>query len=363
MGGRWRKEEYMQPHLDGRPQSDSTPSRSGAWRGRRALTGVLGLLTLAALHAGAQPPEPVTLVLHWQHQAQFAGYYMALAKGAYQRQGLEVQVRRGGADVDGGKMLRAGTADFASFMLSSALEERAKDLPLVHLAQVVNRSNFLLVAWRDPATGGPIREHADLDGRRVTVWPGSLRTPYLALFGTHSVHPLILPQFASFSLFLNRGADAFAGMRYNEYHTLLQSGILESQVRVFALRDYGVNLPEDGLYCLADTWQRRAPTCRAFTLASLEGWRYARDHEEETLDVVMDYVNRDNQPTNRAHMRWMLKVMVAAVFPGTGDDWAMGQLSRPAYSQTVEMLTQYANLRAAPRYEDLVVNEVAHESR
>jgi NitT/TauT family transport system substrate-binding protein len=323
----------------------------------------LCLTALAAPGGVAQTPEPVTLVLHWQHQAQFAGYYMALAKGAYQRQGLEVQVRRGGADVDGGQMLRAGQADFGSFMLASALEERAAGLPLLHLAQVVNRSSFLLVAWREPLTGGPLRELSDLDGRRVTVWPGSLRTPYLALFATQGIRPVILPQYTTVSLFLDRGADACAGMRYNEYHTLLQSGILEAQVRVFPLRDYGINLPEDGLYCLAETWQRRAPTCRAFTLASLEGWRYARDHEDETLDVVMEYVVRDNLPTNRAHMRWMLKVMIAAVFPGPGDDWAMGQLSRPAYSQTVEMLTQYATLRDAPRYEDLVVYGVPDEPR
>jgi NitT/TauT family transport system substrate-binding protein len=343
--------------------ADATP-RPSAWRCCRVLPWTtLCLTTLAALCAGAQPTEPITLVLHWQHQAQFAGYYMALAKGAYQRQGLEVQVRRGGADVDGGQMLRAGQADFASFMLSSALQERAAGLPLRHLAQVVNRSSFLLVAWRDPASGGPIRELSDLDGRRVTVWPGTLRTPYLALFATQGIRPVVLPQYTSFSLFLNRGADAFAGMRYNEYHTLLQSGILEEQTRVFALRDYGMNLPEDGLYCLAETWQRRAPICRAFTLASLEGWRYARDHEEETLDVVMDYVSRDNLPTNRAHMRWMLKVMIAAVFPEPGDDWAMGQLSRPAYAQTVDVLTQYAGLQESPRYEDLVVDEVAHETR
>ena len=338
-------------------------ARSAAWRRRQTLPWAFGLSALAALGAAAAPLEPVTLVLHWQHQAQFAGYYMALAKGSYEQLGLQVQIARGGADVDGGQMLRAGRADFASFMLSSALEARAAGLPLVHLAQVANRSNFLLVAWQEPPTGAPIRELSDLDGRRVSVWPGSLRTPYLALFAAAGVRPVILPQYTTFSLFLKHGADAFAGMRYNEYHTLLQSGVLEEQVRVFALRDHGVNLPEDGLYCLAETWQRRAQTCRALALASLEGWRYARDHEDETLDVVMGYVERDQRPTNRTHMRWMLKVMLAAVFPGPGDDWTVGRLARPAYAQTVEMLTRYADLRDAPHYEDLVVNGVPDEPR
>lgn len=37
-----------------------------------------------------QAGEPVTLQLRWLHQAQFAGYYMALHKGFYQQAGLDV---------------------------------------------------------------------------------------------------------------------------------------------------------------------------------------------------------------------------------------------------------------------------------
>jgi NitT/TauT family transport system substrate-binding protein len=295
------------------------------------------------------------MLLQWQHQAQFAGYYMALAKGFYQQQGIDVQLRSGGPEVRPGELLRAGEADFASLMLSSALDERARGLPLVQLAQVVNRGNFLLVAWRSPAAGGPIRTLADLDGRKVTLWPQDFRTPYMALFATQDVRPIILPQYNTFSLFLHRGADAFAGMHYNEYHTLLQSGVAEDKVLVFSLWAHGIRVPEDGLYCLADTWQRRPQTCRAFARASLEGWRYARDHPDETLDVVMQYVEKDRLPTNRMHMRWMLREIIASVFPAPGDDWTVGQLSGAAYEKALEALTPKDAPRVAPKFADFVV--------
>jgi NitT/TauT family transport system substrate-binding protein len=315
----------------------------------------LCLAGFAASGVGAQSPEPVTMVLHWQHQAQFAGYYMALAKGLYRQQGLDMQILRGGPDVRVGEMLRSGKADFATFMLSSALETRAQGLPLVHLAQVVNRSNFLLVAWRHLPDGGSVRELSDLNGRKVTVWLEDFRAPYLAMFAAHNVNPIVLPQYSSFSLFLHRGAAAFAGMRYNEYHTMLQSGVAEDEVQVFPLWDHGVRLPEDGLYCLAENWQRRPRTCRAFALASLDGWRYAREHTEETLDVVMGYVERDHLPTNRMHMRWMLKEMIASVFPGPSDGWTLGELSRPAYEKALAALTQKGQSLVAPPYDDFVV--------
>ncbi len=336
-------------------------------RGGRAGTRIAAGLLLAAACAGAGAADPgaapVTLVLQWQHQAQFAGYYMALAKGIYERQGMAVKILRGGPDVQPVELMRAGQADFAVVMLSTALGERSRGTPLVHLAQVVNRSNFLLVAWRAPAAGDAVRTLQDLNGRRITIWEGDLRAPYLAMFDAQGVRPVVLPQYNTFSLFLHRGADAFAAMRYNEFHALLQGGVLEDEVRTFALSDHGGNLPEDGLYCMADTWRSRPEACRAFARASLEGWRYARDHEDETLDVVMDYVARDRRAVNRVHMRWMLKEMVASIFPPPGGDWAEGRLSRPAYERTVEILTRHAGLKAAPRYEDLVIEEVADASR
>lgn len=315
------------------------------------------LFGLVASQVAAQTSEPVTLVLQWQHQAQFAGYYMALAKGLYKQQGVDVRLQRGGPDIQPMELLKSGKADVACLMLSTALDQRSRGLPLVHLAQVVNRSNFLLVAWRNPAEGGPIRDLPDLDGRTVTIWREDFRAPYRALFATRGVKPVILPQYNTFSLFLHQGAAAFAAMRYNEYHTLLQSGVREDEVRVFSLWDHGVRLPEDGLYCLADTWQRRPQVCRALARASLEGWCYARDHADETLDVVMDYVEKEHLPTNRMHMRWMLKELIASVFPGPGDAWTAGQLSRSAYEEALAVLKQENGAGTAPRYEEFVVGE------
>ena len=49
------------------------------------------LLTAAlftAMATGAQAADDVTLQLKWVTQAQFAGYYVAAAKGFYEEEGL-----------------------------------------------------------------------------------------------------------------------------------------------------------------------------------------------------------------------------------------------------------------------------------
>ncbi len=330
-------------------------------RTRRTALWVISLVIITASCAFAKPLKPVSLALQWSHQSQFAGYYMALKKGFYKQEGLNCRLIQGGPNVRVGQLLNTKKADFGCLMLSSGIDERANGVPLVHLAQVVNRSNFLMVAWRKAPDNQQITKLTDLDGRKVTIWTHDFRAPYLAMFAAHSIKPVILPQYSTFSLFMYQGVDAFAGMRYNEYHTLLQSGVKEEQLSVFALKDNGANMPEDSLFCHKDMWKTNPALCKAFVRASMKGWRYTRDHAEETLDVVMEYVDAENLPTNRPHMAWMLKGMISSIFPGKEGEWKEGTLSREAYAETQRILSTYAGLKNAPKFDEFIVGGAVNE--
>ena len=53
----------------------------------------------AACSLGAQAAEKLTVQMKWVPQAQFAGYYVAQAKGYYKAEGLDVTIKPGGPDV------------------------------------------------------------------------------------------------------------------------------------------------------------------------------------------------------------------------------------------------------------------------
>ena len=44
----------------------------------------------------------------------------------------------------------------------------------------------------------------------------------------------------------------------------------------------------------------------AFARASRKGWEWALEHQEETLDIVMEYVRRERIATNRVLQQLML---------------------------------------------------------
>ena len=52
------------------------------------------------MSSGGAFAEAVKLQLKWVTQAQFAGYYLAQAKGFYKDAGLEVTIMPGGPDIN-----------------------------------------------------------------------------------------------------------------------------------------------------------------------------------------------------------------------------------------------------------------------
>ena len=63
---------------------------------RTFLTGLAATLLPATAALAA---DDVTLQLKWVTQAQFAGYYVALDKGFYEAEGLNVTIKPGGPDI------------------------------------------------------------------------------------------------------------------------------------------------------------------------------------------------------------------------------------------------------------------------
>jgi NitT/TauT family transport system substrate-binding protein len=326
------------------------------WRVLIALAALCCAAALAfALWSGGQSAtgagrlEKATLILQWEPQAQFAGYYMALEKGFYRAHGLDVEVVPGGPAIDPVAYLQSGKADFATSFLTGAITAAASGVPLVDVGQVVNRSSLMIVARRSA-----IKDRDDLDGRRVSLWGQSFRAAYLGYFATAGLEPRIVPQYYSVNLFLQGGVTACAAMEYNEYHSIMQAGVDAGELTTFFMRDVGFGFPEDGIYTLAATARQRPRVCREFAAASLEGWEYARQHPDEAVDSVMTHAAAAHVPTNRVHQRWMLDHILTAIYPGEHDTWQTGVLARADYERVKAIMIGEGLIAGAPTYERFV---------
>jgi NitT/TauT family transport system substrate-binding protein len=323
----------------------------------------LALAAVCRAEALAGEPKRAALVLQWQPQAQFAGFYVAQEKGFYREAGVDLALIPGGQDVVASQLLAQGRAQFATMFLATGVERRANQnsggMPVAHLAQLVQRSALMIVTRADSG----IREPKDLDGKRMSIWDNEFRLQPLALFQRLGIHPVLLPQSSTLGLFLRGGVDAASAMWYNEFHTLLSCGLEPEDLRVFFYRDLDLNFPEDGIYALEKTLKADPELCRAVVAASLRGWEYAFAHPEEALDIVLSRMREAHVPVSRVHQRFMLARMRDVMLPAAPGDTPLGVLRQEDFDRVARTLSSLGLIQSAPDFREFSRGDAAGAGR
>ncbi len=285
---------------------------------RGCLLFFLFLLTVPSLCLNAAPVlKKAGLVTLWQPQAQFAGYYVALEKGIYRKHGIDLRIIPGVAGRTSEDVLRRGEADFAVLWLATAIQERSAGTRLVHLAQIIPASSMMIVSRKSAG----IRKIEDLNERKVGLWDGTLSLLPRLLFRKYGITVREVRQSYTVNLFLRGGVEAASAMWYNEYDVLRQSGVDPDELNVLFLNNYGLKFPEDGLYALEKTVFGDPALSAAFVEASFEGWRYAFEHPEEAVGIVIRAMQQAHVPANRSHQLWMLDSMRDLMLPAGKKDF------------------------------------------
>jgi NitT/TauT family transport system substrate-binding protein len=255
----------------------------------------------SATPTDAKVLRTVNFLPGWIANAQFAGFYVADAKGIYNKYGIKINIISYEPFVTTTNQITNGSTDFATLWLSNAIKLRASGTEIVNIAQLSSRSSAMLVTKKKSG----INTIQDINGKRAGVWSDN-ELQFKALFKKYRLDVEIIPIGSTNNLFLMDGIDLISANWHNEYHSIINSGFNPDELNTFFLADFGMNFLEDGIYCLSGKLKSDPQLCADFVNASLEGWMYAFDHPEEAIDVVMKYIRKNNQPVNRPHQQWML---------------------------------------------------------
>lgn len=291
------------------------------------------------------PLRKASFMPMWTTQAQFAGYYVALDKGIYKKYGLDLAIVPGGPDRPAADYLLHKKVNFTVLWLSTAIRRRAEGLKLVNIGQIVQKSAIMLVAKK--ASG--ITTYADMDNKKVSLWGGDLSIQPRMFFRKRHLRVKIIPQFSSINLFLRGGVDVASAMWYNEYHTILNSGLDPDELTTFFFHEDGLNFPEDGIYTLEDTFIQNPGLSCAFVKASIEGWVYAFANPDEAVDIVLKYMVRENIPANRMHQKWML-LRMRDLITQRGATEKIGILKQPDYELIANELKEEGMIKGIPGF-------------
>ena len=298
------------------------------------LSSALALMAAAAATT-VQAADDVKLQLQWVTQAQFAGYYVALDKGFYAAEDLNVTILPGGPDIAPPQVLAGGGADAMLNWMPSALAAREKGLPVVNIAQPFKSSGLMLTCWKD--TG--IKSPADFKGKTIGVWFYGNEYPFLSWMSQEGISTeggddgvTVLRQGFNVDPLLQRQADCISTMTYNEFGQVLDAGVSEDELITFKYEDQGVATLEDGIYALEDNLKDPAFADKMvrFVRASMKGWKYAEANPGEAANIVLD--NDESGAQTEAHQVRMMGE-IAKLTAGSN-----GTLDPADYERTVATL-------------------------
>ena len=223
---------------------------------------------------------------------------MALEKGFYREEGLDVKIVHPNS-ARSSERLSAGNSDATTLPLMQALVLVDKGTPLVNILQTSMNNATVIVSRRGK---NPLDQH----GARVGTWQAGFDQIAICVNKILGLNYEWVPFAANVNLFISGALDATLAMSYNEYNLLLQAGAEIHEENVYRFSEHGYNIQDDGVYMTLEAYRKNPDRAERFARASRRGWEWAAEHPEETLDLVMEYVERNHIATNRVLQQLML---------------------------------------------------------
>lgn len=289
--------------------------------------GLFLLVLLLSLPGWGAPLRKVTLQLKWYHQFQFAGYYMAQARGLYAAQGLEVEFLEANTQRMPLPAVESGQAEFGVSdmeVFKAYLEGR----PLVALGVTFQHSPNVLLALR----GSGIHRPSDLAGRRVMFQGGQGLLEAQAMLKAEGINldkVQARPHSWNLDDLIEGRVDAISAYSTNEPFLLKKRGFEPVQLRP---SDYGVDFYGDLLFTTRSMAEQNPALVEAFRKASFQGWEQALANPEEAITLILGLPGVRGRGLTVEKLRYEADRMRELILPGLVDMGHMnpGRLMRIA---------------------------------
>ena len=253
-----------------------------------AAAAVLGALLTPAVPIGrAAPLHKVTLWLDWNPNSDHAGIYVAMAKGYYTAEGLQVKAQIPAGAADALKLVTHGDGDIAISYESSVLLARDKGIPVTATAAIVQKPLNAVLALA--STG--ITRPRDLQGHTVGVaGDPSDYTDLKALLshdgGDYGKVHIVNVGYNLLPALLAHRVDAIIGAYWTwEALQAAQKGV---KVNALRLDQWGVPTYNELVFVTGPSQLKSEPdVLRAFQRSTFRGYAYAAAHPAEATAILL----------------------------------------------------------------------------
>lgn len=341
----------------------------GTWHSGNlsAITGVVITMVLSGVLSACQPvtvisnttPEagqtaelkPVSVGVGYIPSVQFATFYVAIEKGFYAEEGLDVSLEYG-FENDYLKLVGVGERQFMVGSGDQVIIGRAQELPVRYVMNWYTR--YPVVIFAKEAAG--ITEPADLAGKKIGM-PGPFGATYVAVLGILEAAGLTQEDVQLESIGFTQAAavsedivDAAVDYAVSGPVALEYAG---ETITTIGLDGY-LAIPSNGLVTNESTLESDPELVEKMVRASLRGVEYTLANPDEAFEISLAAVPEaggENEGINRA------------IFDATLAFWQGEEGQQPGATEladwqtAVEFMQRIGLIESVPPVEELFTND------
>jgi len=260
---------------------------------------LLATLTVAGLPhnvAYGQSLEKLTVRFTWKLKGEYAPLYVALDKGYYKAEGLDVQLSEGNGAQNVLKALASGNEKFGYGPAVAAAQAVSQGLPVKVIALYQTSAPMGVIAFPDTPLKGP----KDLEGKRLAISVGETFGDMIRPFARVNnidlgqVQLIQMDSSARTMQFLTRKIDVMSVYLSNELPQIeKRAGV---KFNVIKVTDFGLNVLGSSMYVSNAFAEQKPDTVKKLLRATARGYRDAMADPKEAAAIMAKQMAVPEQP-------------------------------------------------------------------
>jgi len=275
---------------------------------RNHLHWVIGLaLVVAMLLTGCEPKttsERATLSLDWVPNTNHTGLYVALEKGWYAKEGIDLEIQIPSDPAAALKQVASGHTEFGVSFQEEVTIARSNDIPVVSIAAIIQHNTSAFVSLR----GRGIDSARDFEGKKYASYGLPLERAILK--GLMACDGADVGKLE----FVDVGFDAFPALIGEKVDIawifLAWDGIQAQNMgkELDAIELYGSCVPDYYTPVLISgekTITEKPELVRRFLRATSQGYEYAILHPQEAAEILLKHSPESDPDLVKPSQAWL----------------------------------------------------------
>jgi len=239
----------------------------------------------------AQKTTPIRFALDWRFEGPAAPFFVAIDKGYYKAEGLEVSIDPGAGSVEGINRVASGVYEVGFADINSLVKYRdnPRNLPVKAVMMVYDTPAFSIVSLKKNGIAKP----KDLEGKVLGApaadgayaqWPIFVQANKIdaAKVKIENIgFPVREPMLAQGKV------DAIAGFWFSSYMNLKANGVNGDDIVVLLMKDHGVDLYGNVIVANPDVMRSSPKAIAGFVKATIRGIQDTIKSPDTAIDSLM----------------------------------------------------------------------------